>query len=437
MKVRNSHSRPRSNPGAAKAGGVLVLTLIFCGLIGLILAAYLSMVKYQHRFTYRAQTWNTCIPLCEAGIEEAMAQINHVNTVNNFAINGWEMYGGAYRKERTLNGGTIRMAIDTAYPPTITVNGSLRAPAQTNYLTRSVRVRTKLNQRFPYAVLGKSTIVCNSSGARVDSFDSTDPTKSTLGQYDPSKAQDDATIATTSKSDGAIDIGNLTLYGKAGTGPGGTVSINSGSVGSTTWNDSGHAGEIEPGYFSDDVNMYIPDITLPASYAGLPPLPGIVGVTSYEYLLSSGDYRMTSLNLGSGKQMVVTGKARLYVVGTTRVDGTIVLAPGASLEFYSGGDFEVKGAVNNPGTARDFSVIGLPTCTDMRYNGGAQFVGTIYAPHASVSIDGGAGVTGAIVANTIKLTGGMSLHYDESLKGDPREARFVAASWVELAPLPH
>ena len=53
-----------------RAGSILVITLIFCMLIGTVMVAYLSMIKSQHKFTYRAQTWNNCIPLCEAGVEE-------------------------------------------------------------------------------------------------------------------------------------------------------------------------------------------------------------------------------------------------------------------------------------------------------------------------------------------------------------------------------
>src|SRR5688572_556244 len=89
--------------------GALIITLIFCSLIAMVLMAYLSMVKYQHSFTHRAQVWNNCIPLCEAGLEEAMAHMNYIGTTSNFAINGWVLHTGAYRKERNLNGGFVRM----------------------------------------------------------------------------------------------------------------------------------------------------------------------------------------------------------------------------------------------------------------------------------------------------------------------------------------
>src|SRR5688500_8837791 len=93
--------------------GILVATVIFCALVSVVLVAYLSMISSQRKLSFRSQVWNQCIPLCEAGIEEALAHLNYSGTYNNFAINGWVLSGGAYRKERPLNGGRLRMAIST------------------------------------------------------------------------------------------------------------------------------------------------------------------------------------------------------------------------------------------------------------------------------------------------------------------------------------
>jgi len=418
----------------SECGSILVITLVFCTLVGLVLTAYLSMLKSQHKFTYRSQVWNDCVATCEAGIEEAMSHINYSGTTSNFAINGWVFSSGAYRKQRNVNGGFVRMAIDTAIPPTITVTGYLRGPVQTNHIVRALQLKTKLNQRFPHAILARGNVTCNSSGARVDSFDSTDPAKSTAGQYDPSKAGDHATVATVSQNKGAIDIGNLELYGKAGTGPGGTVTLNNGNVGSTAWNnDSANNGTIEPGHFSDDVNMYIPQPTLPTGFGNnLPILNGLIGLITHNYILGNGDYRLNNLNITSGQDLYVTGQARLFVNGAVNVGGVITLAPGASLEIYSAGNIDVSGSVNNPGLPKDFGIIGLSTCTVINYNGGAKYVGTMNAPRANITITGGAGFYGAAIGNIVKLTGGMSVHYDESLKGNPNEGRYLAAAYQEL-----
>jgi hypothetical protein len=130
--------------GKSNQGGVLVVTIVICALVGLMLSAYLSMVSSQHTFTQRSQVWNNAIPMCEAGIEEAMAHINHNSTLsNNFAINGWRRDGVLYKKERYINGGECRMEIDNGLPPIITVRGSLKEPIGDGTVTRVVKVRTK------------------------------------------------------------------------------------------------------------------------------------------------------------------------------------------------------------------------------------------------------------------------------------------------------
>jgi len=431
MKTLSLSGRAR-HPRRA-AGSILVITIIFCALIGLILMAYLSMVKTQHKFTYRAQTWNNCIPMCEAGVEETMAHINHIQTTTNFAVNGWVLNGGYYRKERSLNGGTIKMVIDQGVPPILTVTGYLRAPIQSNLLVRAVRVKTRINYKFNYAMLGKGTIDI-SGGALIDSFNSTDPAKSTGGMYDPAKRSAQAVVATSSKVAGAVKIGNLDIYGNVAVGPGGTVDKNNGTIGDVAWvSNPVNDGQIQPGHFTDDVNLFIPNVQMPSPFAGLPPVGGVVGTTVYDYILPAGDWTVPSIN-GNSTKILVTGKARLFVPGSTTIgnNGSITVDSTGSLEFFTGGNVDIKGTVNNPGLAKSLSFLGLPSCTLMNINAGGNLALSVYAPQADVTINGGGEGSGAVVANTFRLSGGMRWHYDEGLQGDPLEGRYVAASWTEL-----
>ena len=422
----------------SQRGGVLVVTILVCALVGLMLVAYLAMVSGQHTFTQRSQVWNNCIPMCESGVEEALAHINHINTTSNFAINGWVFQSGAYRKQRT-NQGVATMAVDTNMPPIITVQGSLRSPITAGYLTRTVRVKTKMNQRFPNGILSKGTVTLGGSG-RIDSFNSTIPGESgPNGQYVASNATDRATVATTAGTAGAVNVGNMSIYGSVGTGAGGTVLLNAnGNVGSAGFNDDpAFNGRIENGHRTDDINVYIADGALPIPFGPVStPSPGSVGGVNYVYVVPAGDWQLPAINLASSQKILIAAKARLYVLGTTIVGGSasIVIATNASLELYARGNVDIRGAgvVNSPGVAKNFSIIGLNSCSSVYYGGGAQFVGTIYAPYAAVSLAGNTDAYGAIVGRTFSLTGTMGLHYDEALKGDPREGRFLAASWQEL-----
>src|SRR4030095_2982068 len=101
-----------------------------------------------------------------------------------------------YKKELYLNGGEARMDIDNGLPPIITVRGTLKEPVGHGTVTRVVKVRTKMNQRFPAAILAKGTVALNGAG-RIDSFNSTNNAESNLGQYDPTKATDHALVGTT------------------------------------------------------------------------------------------------------------------------------------------------------------------------------------------------------------------------------------------------
>src|SRR2546426_3551299 len=198
--------------GSPRQAGVLVTTLIVCMLVGIMLTAYLAMVSQQQVFTQRSQMWNHCIPMCEAGVEEAMAHINHAHTTTNFAVNGWTFDGAMYRREREVNQGIAHVTIDTSMPPVITVIGELRTPLRKTYVTRGVRVRTRVNQQFPNALLARGSITINGS-ARLDSFNSALPgvESDANGQYDPKKFTDHASVATVSQSPGQFNIGNVSI----------------------------------------------------------------------------------------------------------------------------------------------------------------------------------------------------------------------------------
>jgi hypothetical protein len=425
-----------------RQGGVLVTTLVICMLVGIMLVAYLALVSQQQVFTHRSQMWNHCVPMCEAGVEEALAHLNHAQTGTNFGINGWDFDGAMYRREREMNRGIFHVGIDTSFPPVITAVGELRTPLRKTYVSRGIRVRTRFNQQFPNALLARGGVTLNGS-ARVDSFNSTNSLESTNGQYLAKLATDHVSIATVSQKPGQLKIGNVSVYGTVATGPGGTVEVGpNGNVGSTTFNDTPtNDGQIQEGHVTDDVNVTINQASLPEGW-GSPAPPGSekIGGTNYNYVLRQGDYQISgNLNLTSAKDtVIVLGKARLYVTGSTTVGGpaSIVIANGGSVEWYSGGNVDIGGGgvVNDPGFAKNFSLIGLPSCASVSYDGHARFIGTIYAPDANVAFGGTSDICGSVVGNTISIQGNMQFHYDEALRSNPKFGRFIPESWQELKP---
>lgn len=130
---------------------------------------------------------------------------------------------------------------------------------------------------------------------------------------------------------------------------------------------------------------------------------------------------MANCTIGGGRSMVISGDATLFVIGDFVVSGSgfAYLAPGASLTLYVGGTkatISGGGVANGPGLAANFSIFCMPTVTNVAYSWSAQFIGTIYAPQAALTMAGSAAGIGAIAAKSVSLAAGMSFHYDERLR---------------------
>jgi len=64
------------------------------------------------------------------------------------------------------------------------------------------------------------------------------------------------------------------------------------------------------------------------------------------------------------------------------------------------------------GSAPQFWLYALPSCTSMTMTSGGDFVGVIYAPTVNLSAQGGS-ITGAILVNSFGCQGNFSFHYDD------------------------
>ena len=131
--------------------------------------------------------------------------------------------------------------------------------------------------------------------------------------------------------------------------------------------------------------------------------------------------------------MLVTGNATLYVNGnfSTSGSGGVYIAPGASLKLYIAGtgSFSGNGIVNQTGMARSLSIFGLNSSQSFAYSGTSEFIGTVYAPHADFKFSGSSGAFGAFTGETVTISGGAHIAYDEDLKNT---GEYVMASWNEI-----
>jgi hypothetical protein len=420
--------RPAKSPGS-----VLTTTLVILGLVGLMLGTYMTLVSRQNYLTMRSLSWASALPLAEAGIEEALAHLNCEPT--NLTLSGWYCLGGRFVKLRTLGDGYVYSTISTNMPPTLLSIGFGPLPLGQGHLHRQVFVTTR-PASAGHGLLAKGSIRLHNS-VQVDSYDSSRTAGSTQGRYDPAKRRQYGRVVSLSSAKGVIDLNSARVYGSVAAGPEGTVAVGpTGSVGDFAWvNDPAHQGEIQWGHFDDDFGAYVPSVSPPFNGGYWTPGDGTVDGTNYSYVVGSGDYQMSSCKLVAGGAMIVTGKARLYVLGELSLSGDarIYLEPGATLELFVGGPAATiggSGIINASGRTQSLTLYGLPTLTSLTLSGTSDFAGTIYAPQAQLNVQGTPNLAGTVVAGSIDCLGTTKFHCDEALPAD--NGSFRVASWEEL-----
>jgi hypothetical protein len=408
-------------------GNATLLTVFIIGVIGLTLVAYLNWSETHMTLETRSQIWNSALPIAEAGVEEALA---HLNSGQDRAADGWTLNGIVYVKQRTFGDGSYTVSIDTNLAPTILSAGSARMPPGHTYISRTVTVTCR-KQSSGAGILAKTKITLSGTNSIVDSFDSR------VGPYSFLTHKDGAVLMSNGGTAGSVDIGTAQVYGKAATGPGGTVTVdnpNGGSLGDLSWHAANNTG-IQTGTTSDDVNASFPSNSPPTG-AFFTPSGGTVGGTNYTYVLDSGSYKTTKFIVGAGGSAIVTGNAELYVTSDFVMSGSgyMWLAPGASLKIYVNGKFAVSGSgiVNGTGAAANLTLLGLNGNTSCGYSGSSAFIGIINCPEAAVAISGSGGLYGAVTGKTIIVSGGAAMHYDEGIGGS---GRYVVESWNEWSEL--
>lgn len=127
---------------------------------------------------------------------------------------------------------------------------------------------------FSAAIVVNGSLNFNGNGVVVDSFDSSNPTLSTGGRYDPTKAGDNGDVYVGQGFTNVASIGNADIYGTLFTSLSVPISLGSaGMVGTHSWEDAGNIG-IEPGFWVT-TNFALTDIAIPTG-PFLVPGPGSV-----------------------------------------------------------------------------------------------------------------------------------------------------------------
>ncbi len=234
------------------------------------------------------------------------------------------------------------------------------------------------------------------SGGYIDSYDSTQ------GAYNGVHGSN-VSVGTNSTTNGAITLsGGVVDYGNAYVGPGGNPAKVITTSGGAVINGT-------KGALSKLKNM------TPMSDPG----GGTQTTFTNGTTLTSGTYRVSSINLSGSGKGTINGNVTLYVTGSVNLSGSsqIAILPGSSLTIYINGSLNVSGGsiVNQTLNTRKLTIYGTSTCTSANYSGSGALYGVIYTPAASTSISGLVNVYGSVNGGSIAISGGAAVHYDASL----------------------
>jgi hypothetical protein len=420
MKTKRNISR--------ETGTTLVITLVTAGILGAVLGTYLSMTSQENLKVKRSIGWNTALPMAEAGIEEACSQVNA--NMSGYWNDGWTFDSTRFVYNKTRYLGDSYYSVDlSGWPGGLAFITSRGYGVWTgsNYISRTVQITARTpTPYFPNGLIANN--IGFTGNFMADSFDSR------LGPYSKALATDHALIASPPGSSGYTIGGTANIYGYVACAPGAVVTCGGASVvGDFSYNTKGM---IQPGHLTNTYTQVYPPVTMPFS----PTTPGVRIATSgtnagtaYNYVLNGGYYYTPDLAAAAGS-MYVSGTCMLLTTGAVNL-ASITFAsnptnpPQLNL-IYGGPSLNgfTPSIVN--GSAPQFWVFALPTCTSMKLTSGATFVGVIYGPTVDLSAQGGS-ITGAILANSFSCQGNFSFHYDDATAGAVAK-KFQILTWAEL-----
>ncbi|MGC3957239.1 MAG: hypothetical protein QM813_04505 [Verrucomicrobiota bacterium] len=456
----------RAPISAQNRGSVLVVTIVISAVLAVTLASYLTLVSFQSRSVARSQHWNQALVIAEAGVEDALQMINKyvgtdmlTNWVNTHAADSWSLNGNVYSMTRFLD--ATKNSYYTVYVTNLNTKNTETVINSTGYillpsgiassttLDRTVVVRARIDTLFNVAMAALGAIDLKGNGIATDSYDSGDPNYSTNGMYSKLKRKAGGDVATNNTiTNSVLSVGNANVAGHIITGPYGSIDIGpNGSVGSIPWVDANTKG-IETGYRRNDMNVIFDDVILPST-SWLP--TGEAGSAAggsgtapdgntYDHVfLLDGDYTVTdngTIYVGTNKNVRIKATVgtfkptKIYVAGTDNNSG--------KLTAYLTGTKAVLDTNHKTqsGKPKNMVIYGLPSLTDLTYNGNGDFTGVIYAPQASFALNGGGSSTwdfiGASVTKVVQMNGHYHFHYDEDLKKNGPNNGYVATKWEEL-----
>jgi hypothetical protein len=474
-------------PGARSHGSILVWTVMTIAVLSLLGAEVIRLVSIKYQSALQTATWQEALLAAESGIDLGIVELrkslfpapNHAwDGWNNTPGNGVVSYGLTTIPNAGLAGTPMTIEVNVDAPAsfvdptngwqyyrirtvgTMPITGlprvadnkqdnrlrklSLRFERFTNgiltahaisspQVSRRIEAIVRPVSSFDQAIMSVGTIDLTNQNIVIDSYDSSDPTKSTNTLYDVTKRQENGDIAT----DGAvIDAGNAHIYGD--------VATNSGTVTGA----ANITGTERDDFYQEPIPVSAPSWT---SYNGT--VTSVTNTTTLTANATSGAsvsrYQLSSISLSGNNTLTLAGNPsgsqtyiEIYVTGNISFSGSaqLIIQPGVSAKIYFAGNVDVggNGILNSNNQPLDLQLYGIqpPSGTSEHVNlgGNGQIIAAVYAPNHDIAINGGGTnghVFGSVVGNTVTMTGVTNLHYDEHLGTAGLINSYKIVSWFE------
>ena len=448
----------RSRPDRRTRGALLIVALILCAIIGLSVTSYIQLGRTSLTVANRALYNNAAMNLAENGLEEAMYAINQDATVSTYSWDtaGWTTSGTEARRKWTGTRfdqnatGEVRVRVvnytGTGTPvlyarSLVTLGGGSAAGAAVEKWIKVTLLRTS---KFANGLVAKDRISF-SGDATVDSWESGYPTTDT--KYSAGVRHDKGSVGSVSVSVSAVAVQNADIFGYAATGGSLPTVGPNGRVGTFTT----ALGTMDMSRVSTDFSANFDPVAQPTGGTYV----GAIGSSTLGTAGTATTYSGTAVSLSGAvtNKLVINGDVTLYLTaaaGTSAIsvggNASIEITAGSSLVIYTAGNVSIAGngvasggstagTVNNPTKFQLWGTSTSATLQTISVRGNGVLSGLVYAPNASVSINGGGAsgeVLGSIVANDITVTGNTSFHYDESLVNFSSGNPFRVSEWNEL-----
>lgn len=256
---------------------------------------------------------------------------------------------------------------------------------------------------FRFAMFGDEQMTVGGS-IRVDSYDSRD------GAYDAvTNSGSNGNIGTNATEDGAIDLNGNSFFidGQLSVGP-----------------DVADPASIVNGLNESLISADPPVISSPEF-----PLPTVQipeGVVCEDLTLtgsvvwtlpSPGTYCFANLHVKGGATLTSTGPVTIYLTESLNFEGDSTI-----------------GVVNDPTQFLILMETGSSVDISGSIEGEAELYAALYGPDANISIAGDSIIYGAVIGNTVSMSGDARLHYDEALADMTKlsnEGEVEILSWRE------